>query len=53
VNNCCGIITKIYSKYNQNDQVKEDEVGRASSTNGEKKNANRILAGKPEGKKPL
>jgi hypothetical protein len=24
----------LFSKYNQNDQVKEDEMGRACSTNG-------------------
>jgi hypothetical protein len=35
------------------DQVKEDEMGRACSTNGEKRNAYRILVGKPEGKRPL
>jgi hypothetical protein len=28
-------------------------MGRAISTNGEKRNAYRILAGKPEGKRPL
>jgi hypothetical protein len=28
-------------------------LGRACSTKGEKKNAYRILAGKPEGKRPL
>jgi hypothetical protein len=28
-------------------------MGRACSTNGEKRNACRILAGKPEGKRPL
>jgi hypothetical protein len=28
-------------------------MGRASSTNGEKGNAYRILVGKPEGKRPL
>jgi hypothetical protein len=34
--------------------VKEDEMGRACSTNGgEEKNAYRILVGKPEGKRPL
>jgi hypothetical protein len=38
-----------------NDQVKEDEMGRACGTNGgrEKLNAYRILVGKPEGKRPL
>jgi hypothetical protein len=40
--------------YNWNDQVKEDEMGRFScSTNGETRNAYRILVGKPEGKGPL
>jgi hypothetical protein len=34
------------------EQVKEDEMGRACSTNGAKRNAYRILVGKPEGKKP-
>jgi hypothetical protein len=42
----------LFAEYNQNDQVKEDEV-RACSTNGENMNAYRILAGKPEGKRPL
>jgi hypothetical protein len=31
---------------------KEDEVGRAYSTNGERRNAYRILVGKPEGRRP-
>jgi hypothetical protein len=35
------------------DIVKEDEIGRACSMNGDKRNAYRILVGKPEGKRPL
>jgi hypothetical protein len=31
--------------------VKEDEMGRGCSTNGETRNAYRILVGKPEGKR--
>jgi hypothetical protein len=33
--------------------VKEDEMGRACSTYGEKRNAYRILVGKPNGKRQL
>jgi hypothetical protein len=33
--------------------VKEYEIGRERSTNGEKRIAYRILVGKPEGKRPL
>jgi hypothetical protein len=33
--------------------IKDDEMGRAWSTNGEKRNARRILAEQPEGKRPL
>jgi hypothetical protein len=43
----------LYSSPNIIDQVKEDEMGRACSTNGEKINACRIWVGKPEGKRPL
>jgi hypothetical protein len=35
------------------DQVKEDEMGKACNTNGEKRDACRMLVGKPEGKCPL
>jgi hypothetical protein len=45
--------TLLFTKYNYDDQVKEDEMGRACSTNGEKRNACRISVGKPEGKSPL
>jgi hypothetical protein len=34
-------------------QVTEDEMGKACSMNGEKRNAYRILVGKPERKRPL
>jgi hypothetical protein len=34
-------------------QVKEDELGRACSTNEGKRKAYKILLGKPEGKTPL
>jgi hypothetical protein len=37
----------------KNDKVKGDEIGMACSTNGAKKNACRILVGKPEGKRSL
>jgi hypothetical protein len=43
----------LLAKHNYNDQVKEDEMGRACSTNGEKRNAYSILVGKPEEKRPL
>jgi hypothetical protein len=33
--------------------VKEDEINGTCSTNGEKRNAYRILVGKPGGKRPL
>jgi hypothetical protein len=34
-------------------QVKEDESGRECSTNGETRNAYRLLVGKPVGNRPL
>jgi hypothetical protein len=33
--------------------VKKDEVGGACSLNGEKRNAYRLLVGKPQGRRPL
>jgi hypothetical protein len=36
-----------------NDQVKEDDMGRAYSTNGKNGNAFEISVEKPEGKRPL
>jgi hypothetical protein len=41
---------QIFTKYVS---VKEDEMGRACSTNGEKRNAYGTLVGKPEGKRTL
>jgi hypothetical protein len=38
---------------NQNNQVEEDEMGRACGKNGAKRNVYRILVGKPDGKRPL
>jgi hypothetical protein len=35
------------------DTSAEDEMGGPCSTNGEKRNAYRLLVGKPEGKRPL
>jgi hypothetical protein len=43
----------LFAEYNQNDEVKEDEMGRACSMNGAKRNAYRILVEKQEGKRPL
>jgi hypothetical protein len=42
-----------FVKFNLNNYVEEDELGGACSTNGEKRNAYRLLVGKPEGKRPL
>jgi hypothetical protein len=43
----------LYSLPNIIRMIKEDEMGKACSTNGEKRNAYRVLVGKPEGKRPL
>jgi hypothetical protein len=37
----------------KNDQVEEDELGRACSTDGEIRNTYRLFVGKPEGRRPL
>jgi hypothetical protein len=34
-------------------EFEEDEMGEPCSTNGEKRNACRLLVGKPEGRRPL
>jgi hypothetical protein len=43
----------LFAKYNQNDQVKKDEMGRVCTMNGDKRNGYRILEGKSEGRRPL
>jgi hypothetical protein len=40
-----------FAKYNWNEQVEEDEMSRACSTNGVKRNACMFLVVKQEGKK--
>jgi hypothetical protein len=42
-----------FAYYKQIDQSEEDEMGVACSANVEKRNAYRLLVGKPEGKRPL
>jgi hypothetical protein len=44
---------ELFAKYNYNDRVKEDEMGRTCSMNGVKRNAYGILVGKPEKKRSL
>jgi hypothetical protein len=39
--------------YVWNNQVEDDEMGGPCSTDGDKRNAYRLLVGKPEGKRPL
>jgi hypothetical protein len=46
-------ITCTLRQINYNDKIKKDEMGRACNTDKEKRNAYRILVGKPEGKRPL
>jgi hypothetical protein len=41
------------AKYNQNDQVKKDEMGRANSAHRDKRNVYKILVENPDGKRPL
>jgi hypothetical protein len=43
----------LLAKHNYNDQVKDCEIGKVCSTNGEKRNACRLLVGEPEGKRTL
>jgi hypothetical protein len=42
-----------FAKYNQNSEVKEDELDRACSTKGEERNDYWLLVEKSEGRRPL
>jgi hypothetical protein len=46
-------VTGDWRKLHKNYQVKNDEMGRACSTNGEKRNVYRILLGRLEEMRPL
>jgi hypothetical protein len=48
-----NFITVIFAKFNQGDQVKEEEMVRTCSTNGEKRNRYRILMEKAAVNRPL
>jgi hypothetical protein len=44
----------LYStKYHSGDQVKKTEMGRTSSTYGERRDVYNVLVGKPKGRRPL
>jgi hypothetical protein len=45
--------TELLTKQHVGDGIKENEMGRAYGTYGEKRNAYRILVGKPERMKPV
>jgi Tfp pilus assembly protein FimT len=51
LNNIRRKARKQASKYNSNYQVKKDKTGRECSTNGEKRNACKLLVGKPKRKR--
>jgi hypothetical protein len=38
-------VKTLFLEVEESDQVKEEEIGRTCSTNGEKKNASRLLVG--------
>jgi hypothetical protein len=41
------------SKYYSGDQIEKNEMGGTCRAYGERRDAHRVLAGKPEGKRPL
>jgi hypothetical protein len=48
-----SFIILLFVKYNYNDEVEEDEMGRACRTNGVKRNPCRYWWGSQKGKRPL
>jgi hypothetical protein len=42
-----------FAKYNKNEEVNENNMGRRCRKNGQRRNAHRILMWKPEGKRQL
>jgi hypothetical protein len=48
----CALST-LHAKYNYKNQVEQDEINGSCSTNGEKRNAYRLLVRKLVGKRPL
>jgi hypothetical protein len=49
----CEELCNLYSSPNIIRTIKEDEMGRACSMNGEQRNAYRVLVGKLQGKRPI
>ena len=47
------MIFVLRTKYYSNDKTNDKEVGETCDTNGENRNACKILSGKPEGKRLL
>jgi hypothetical protein len=48
-----GLELRLVASCHNDYAVPADEMGKECSTNGEKRNACRILVGKPKGKRPL
>ena len=48
-----ALCSVLLAKYNSGDQRKKTEMGRACSMYRDRRGANRVLVGKPEGMRPL
>jgi hypothetical protein len=51
--NIVAYLIHIHENSNPSIVIKEGVIGRACSTNGVKRNAYRVLVGRPQGKRPL